>query len=174
MYKQALCGLVVLGLLCSAAAGPRAGAPPAKKPGRAGPKDVYGYWVEVRKEVDGKVTEVENDLCGWELTPDNAGLWERRGESVYTRLGVARLRTDKSPWWLDVVGKSPTTGKPRVWPGIARLEKGRLIWVRAPHWEPAPAPGRDCRGRPSGFDVTKQAGYAKVTLTRTTGRYAQD
>jgi hypothetical protein len=138
------------------------------------PKRVLGCWVEVRKEVDGKVTEVANDLCGWELTPDNAGLWERRGESVYTRLGVARLRTDKSPWWLDIVGASPTTGKPRIWPGIARLEKGRLIWVRAPHWEPPPAEGRDCRGRPQSFDVTKQAGYEKVTLTRTTGRYAQD
>jgi len=148
--------------------------PPAKRPGQVGPKDVYGCWVEVRREVDGKVQEEPIDLSGWELTTDNAGLWERRGESVYTRLGVARLRTDQNPWWLDIVGESPTTGKPRVWPGIARLEKGRLVWVRAPHWEPLPAPGQDCRGRPCGFDVTKLAGYEKVTLTRTTGRYAQD
>jgi uncharacterized protein (TIGR03067 family) len=148
--------------------------PAAKKPGQVGPKDVYGCWVEVRREVDGKVQEEPIDLDGWELTTDNAGLWERRGESVYTRLGVARLRTDKNPWWLDIVGESPANGKPRVWPGIARLEKGRLVWVRAPHWEPSPAPGRDWRGRPRGFDVTKQAGYEKVTLTRTTGRYSQD
>jgi uncharacterized protein (TIGR03067 family) len=139
-----------------------------------GPKRVFGCWVEVRKEVDGKVTEDALDLLGWELTTENAGCWERRGESVYTRFGVARLRTDKSPWWLDIVGESPETGKPRVWPGIARLEKGRLIWVRARDWEPPPAPGRDCRGRPQSFDVTRPAGYERVTLTRTTGRYAQD
>jgi hypothetical protein len=146
----------------------------APRPRQGGSERVLGCWVEVRKEVDGKVTEDVFDLLDWELPPKNAGCWERRGESVYTRLGVARLRTDKSPWWLDSVGESPETGKPRIWPGIARLEKGRLIWVRARNWEPLPAPGQDCRGRPKSFDVTRHAGYEKVTLTRTTGRYAQD
>jgi uncharacterized protein (TIGR03067 family) len=146
---------------------------PAKGQERAQAKHVFGYWIEVRHEEGDVVKTNELDLLGWELRPTRSGCWERRGESVYVGLGEARLRPEKRPWWLDLEGTGPK-GKPRIWPGIAKFEKGRLIWVRSPHWLPLPPPGKDCPERPRSFEATKQNGYEKVILVPTDGRYAQD
>jgi hypothetical protein len=144
--------------------------------------DFLGVWLEERRETGGKVHDQPRDLFGWDFSAEEAGCWERRGESVFTDLGTVRVRVDRDPVWLDLVGENRpvevggrTVEKVPVLAGIARREGAKLVWVVARDWQwtdPLEPPER-IRG-PASFEVRKDDPWEKLTLFRGRDRYDAD
>ena len=96
------------------------------------------------------------------------------GESVYSDLGRVRVRTDKDPVWLDLIGEG-RGGEVYIRPGIGRRDGKKLVWAWAKDWYRAdPKDIPDWGTRPKSFEVKKEGPWEKKTLYRGTGRYAQD
>lgn len=144
--------------------------------------DFHGVWLEERRETGGKVVHDPFALFGWELSPQEAGCWERRGESVFSALGTVRVRGDRDPVWLDLVGEKRTVvvdgrsvEQVPVLAGIARREGTKLVWVvaRDRQWTDPRDPPERTR-RPVSFDVREDDPWEKLTLFRGRNRYDTD
>jgi hypothetical protein len=139
-------------------------------------------WIEEQRESAGKVQTDPFDLFAWDLSAADGGCWERRGEAVYNSLGKLRVRTDKDPVWLDIIG---TTFKRKVgdrWvdsvhirPGIVKRDGKKLVWVWATGWMVAdPKDVADWPHRPKSFDMKKDDWWEKKVLYPGSRRYATD
>ena len=164
------------------AAAMTAAADPPKAPPKPTADDFYGVWIEERREAGGKAETDPFHLLGWDLAAADGGCWERRGESVYTSFGKLRVRTDKDPFWLDIIGETYKekvgdgwVEKVSIRPGIVKLDGKKLVWVWADRWYAGtPKEIADWSRRPASFDVKKDDQWEKMTLYRGSGRYAQD
>jgi len=171
------CGVWLL--LAGLASGPPAQPADPKKPTD---EDFFGVWLEERRESGGKVYDQPIDLVGWQLTAKEGGCWGRRGESVYSSLGRVRVRTDKDPVWLDLIGDTVRVKVGERWvesvsirPGIVKRDGKKLVWTWSKQWYGAdPKDIEEWPTRPKSFEVKKDDPWEKMVLYPSEGLYTQD
>jgi hypothetical protein len=129
-------------------------------------KRVFGTcWYETSKIVAGR--EDPSEPLGRKFGADEVENWQITGELVTHRMfGGATIDMSKEPWRMDILSKDER-GRVSVLPTIFMFEGDTLVWVTefpGEGWYSAVDPKGDYKGRPSGFESTKQNRYAVYQL----------
>lgn len=122
-------------------------------------------WYETGKVVAGKADPAEP--LGWKFGPDGVENWQITGELTTGRLvGGVTVDVSRGLWRMDVLQKDER-GRLAVLPTVFKFEGDTLVWATefpGEGWYQAVDPNGDYKGRPSGFESTKQNRYAVYRL----------
>jgi hypothetical protein len=140
-----------------------AAAPKPKRPTAAEVKKrLFGTcWFEIEKVIAGK--KDPNEPLGQKFGPDEVENWQITGELVtYRMFGGAKIDVSKEPWRMDILSKNER-GQVSVLPTIFKFEGDTLVWVSefpGEGWYSEVARDGEYKGRPTGFESTKENRYA--------------
>ncbi len=125
-------------------------------------KRLFGTcWYEVGKVVAGK--KDPDGPLGWKFGAGEVENWQITGELVTDRMfGGATIDISRDVWRMDILSKGER-GRVAVLPTIFKFEGDTLVWVTefpGDGWYHQVDPTGNYKGRPNGFESTKQNRYA--------------
>jgi hypothetical protein len=125
-------------------------------------KRLFGTcWYETGKVVAGK--KDPSEPLGRKFGPDAAENWQITGELVTdSTSGGVTIDVSRDVWRMDILSKGER-GRVSVLPTIFKFEGDTLVWVTefpGEGWYQTVDPDGDYKGRPTGFESTRQNRYA--------------
>ena len=117
------------------------------------------------KVVAGK--EDPREPLGWKFGADEVENWQITGElATHRTIGGVTIDVSRDLWRMDILHKDER-GRVAVLPTIFKFEGDVLVWVSefpGEGWYQKADPKGNYKGRPSGFESTRQNRYAVYRL----------
>jgi hypothetical protein len=129
-------------------------------------KRLFGTcWYETGRVVAGR-DEPDGPL-GWKFGADEVESWQITGELTTNRvMGGVTIDVSRGVWRMDNLSKGER-GRVAVLPSIFKFDGDTLVWVTefpGEGWYEQVDPHGDYKGRPTGFESTKENRYAVYRL----------